>query len=53
MDTPLEIASADKTSQLLAGSNELVDIKALQPTLRGGGAIHTSVINRMHELILV
>jgi hypothetical protein len=52
MDTPLEILSADITGQLMSGSNELVDIKALQPTLRGGAAIHTTVINRSHELIL-
>jgi hypothetical protein len=52
MDTPLEIQSADITGQLMSGFNELVDIKALQPTLRGGAAIHTTVINRSHELIL-
>ena len=52
MDTPLDIQSADITGQLMSGFNELVDIKSLQPTLRGGAAIHTTVINRSHELIL-
>ena len=52
MDTPLEIKSDDITGQLMSGFNELVDIKALQPTLRGGASIHTTVINRSHELIL-
>ena len=52
MNTPLEIQSTDITGQLMSGFNELLDIKALQPTLRGGAAIHTTVINRSHELIL-
>jgi hypothetical protein len=52
MDTPMDIQSADITGQLMSGFNELVDIKALQPTLRGGAAIHTTVINRSHELVL-
>lgn len=52
MDTNLDIQAADIAGQLMSGNNELVDIKALQPMLRGGAAIHTSVINKSHELIL-
>lgn len=52
MDTNLDIQAADIAGQLMNGNNELVDIKALQPMLHGGAAIHTSVINKSHELIL-
>lgn len=52
MDTPIETIDAGITGQLFAGENEIVDIKALQPTLRGGAAIHTTVVNKVHDLVL-
>lgn len=52
MDTPIETIDAGVTGQLFAGEDEIVDIKALQPTLRGGAAIHTTVINKVHDLVL-
>jgi hypothetical protein len=52
MDTPMNMIDAGISGQLFEGEDDVVNIKALQPASSGGAAIHTTVINKIHELIL-
>lgn len=50
MDTKLNFMTPG--SRLLIGGNELVDVRSHAIDLNGADTLHTSVVNRRHELVL-